>query len=148
MKKRFFIALIFLFFLSTYSLNRNSDLNIKLNIEEIFIENNNILSEQDVKNDLSFLYKKNLILINAKEIEEELNNQKSFIDSLEIKKIYPNKIKIKIFEKKPIFILQNKKKNIIILIKIHLLVLLKLVNLMTYQLFSVTKKDLNYYTKN
>ncbi len=33
------------------------------------------------------------------------------IESFEIKKIYPNKIKIKVFEKKPIAILQNKKEK-------------------------------------
>ena len=33
------------------------------------------------------------------------------IKSFEIKKVYPNKIKIKIFEKKPIAILQNKKNS-------------------------------------
>ena len=33
------------------------------------------------------------------------------MDSFEIKKIYPNKIIIKIFEKKPVAILQNKRKK-------------------------------------
>ena len=33
------------------------------------------------------------------------------IDSFEIKKKYPNKIQIKIYEKKPIVIIQNKKKR-------------------------------------
>ena len=33
----------------------------------------------------------------------------SFIDSFNIKKIYPNTLKIEIFEKKPIAILINKK---------------------------------------
>ena len=39
--------------------------------------------------------------------------EKSFIESFEIKKIYPNKLKIKIFEKKPIAIYNIKKKNFI-----------------------------------
>ena len=37
-----------------------------------------------------------------------------FIESFEIKRIYPDKLRIKIFEKKPIAILQNKKEKIII----------------------------------
>jgi len=38
----------------------------------------------------------------------------SFIESFEIKKIYPSKIKIKVFERKPIAILQNKKEKFFI----------------------------------
>ena len=36
-------------------------------------------------------------------------NEIPFINSFEIKKIYPNKIKIKIFEQQPLVILQDKK---------------------------------------
>ena len=60
---------------------------------------------------LSQIYNKNIFLKN-KEIEIALL-QNTFIDSFKIKKIYPNKIKIIIFEKKPIAILINKKKNYI-----------------------------------
>ena len=35
----------------------------------------------------------------------------AIIYSFEVKKVYPNKIKIKIFEKKPVAIIQNKKKK-------------------------------------
>jgi cell division protein FtsQ len=42
---------------------------------------------------------------------EKLLIKHSFIQSFEIKKIYPNKLKIKIFEKKPIAILQHKKEK-------------------------------------
>ena len=45
-----------------------------------------------------------------KKIETKINDI-DFIESFEIKKIYPNKIKIKIFEKTPIVILQNKKEK-------------------------------------
>ena len=38
-------------------------------------------------------------------------NKLEFIESFEVKKIFPDTIKIKIFEKKPIFILQNKKEK-------------------------------------
>ena len=48
--------------------------------------------------------------MNANHINEILVKQ-NFIKSYEIKKIYPNKLKIKIFEKKPIAILQHKKEK-------------------------------------
>ena len=35
----------------------------------------------------------------------------SFIESFKVKKKYPNNLKIKVFEKKPIAILYNEKKN-------------------------------------
>ena len=38
-------------------------------------------------------------------------NEIDFIDSFKIKKIYPNEIRIKVFEKTPIVILQNKKEK-------------------------------------
>ena len=110
MKKRILISLFLLIILSTYQINYNSPLNFKLNIEEIIVENNNFLEESEVKKDLNFLYNSNLFLIKKNKIENNLRNN-SFIESLEIKKVYPNKIKIKIFEKNPIFILQDKKKK-------------------------------------
>ena len=58
--------------------------------------------------ELSFLYKKNLFSLKINEIDEVLDKN-TFIESLKIKKIYPNQIKVKIFEKKPIVIIQDKK---------------------------------------
>ena len=60
---------------------------------------------------LSQIYNKNIFFLKNKEIEIALL-QNTFIDSFKIKKIYPNKIKIIIFEKKPIAILINKKKKL------------------------------------
>ena len=51
-----------------------------------------------------------LIFFNSFDIEKKLKNI-AFIESYEVKKIYPNKLKIKIFEKKPIAVLQYKKKK-------------------------------------
>ena len=59
---------------------------------------------------MSFLYEKNPAFISTNKIQEILTKI-DFIESFEIKKIYPDKIKIKIFEKKPIVILQNKKEK-------------------------------------
>jgi len=109
MKKRFVVALALLVLLSTYK-SQNLFIITKFNIEELKIENNFILKDEEIKTDLIFLYNQNLLFLNNSKIEGVLK-KKNFIQSFEIKKIYPNKLKIKIFEKKPIAILQNKKKK-------------------------------------
>ena len=110
MKKRFLIALVLLLLLSTYNVQNNFSLFKNLNINEIIVENNVIVEEKRVKKKLDYLYQENLFLLNLKKIETKINDI-DFIESFEIKKIYPNKIKIKIFEKTPIVILQNKKEK-------------------------------------
>tara|TARA_B110001452_G_C15083286_1_gene377944 strand:+ start:55 stop:711 length:657 start_codon:yes stop_codon:yes gene_type:complete len=107
MKKRLIIALALFVLLSTYK-SKNLFTISKFNIKEIKIENNFILKDKDIKKDLIFLYNKNLFFLNSNDIEKILK-KKSLVQSFEIKKIYPNKLKIKVFEKKPIAILQNKK---------------------------------------
>ena len=110
MKKRFLIGLLLLLLLSTYSSKNSIDNQYKLNIKEIIVENNNILKKKEVKEEFSFLYNQNIFLLNDKTIAQNLS-KKSFIESFKIKKIYPDKIKIVVFEKQPIAILQNKKEK-------------------------------------
>ncbi len=109
MKKRLVIALALLVLLSTYKPQELS-ITSKFNIKEIKIENNHILKDENIKKDLIFLYDTNLIFLNTNKIKLILKSN-DFIQSFEVKKIYPNKIKIKIFEKKPIVILQHKKEK-------------------------------------
>lgn len=108
MNKRFFIALTLILFLTTYKLR--NEINLNLGVKKIIIENNNILSKKQVKEDLFFLYEKNLFFLNKNLIRKKLDKN-SFIESFKIKKIYPNTLKIQVFEKEPVFILQNKKKK-------------------------------------
>ena len=110
MKKRIFFSLIFLLLFSTYIKDKNLKTDINFNIKEIIIENNFILDKTAIKREISFLYEKNLFFLDDKKILQKLN-KKSFIESFEIKKLYPNKLKIKIYEKKPIFVLQNKEEK-------------------------------------
>ena len=102
------IALFVLF--STF-ISQNKFTIKKFKIQEIKIENNNILEDQELIKVFSFLYNKNLIFLNYPEIKKKID-KKSFIKKLEIKKIFPNKLVIKVFEKEPIAILidGNKKK--------------------------------------
>ena len=108
MRKRFLIALILLLLLSTYSIQDKFNLNLGSKIIEVQVSNNEIVDEYVIQKKLSFLYSKNLFFLKIRDIEEKLN-EISFINSFEIKKIYPNKIKIKIFEHEPLVILQDKK---------------------------------------
>ena len=110
MKSRLLLSLVFLLLFSTYKIQNNFNLSNYFIIDEILIENNKILNSTEIKNEFSFLYEKNLFFLKNKNIKKKLK-QNSFVDSFEIKKIYPNKIIIKIFEKKPVAILQNKRKK-------------------------------------
>ena len=110
MTRKFLIAISLLFLLTTF--NTQKEINFKFNfkVKKIIVQNNFILSEDEVRSELSFLYDKNFIFLNSKDIKKKINKN-SFIDGLEIKRIYPNKLKVKIFEKKPIAIIQVKKKK-------------------------------------
>lgn len=110
MKKRFLFAIILLLLLSTYSIQNSFDLNSKLTVKKIIIENNSILKEEVIRKNLNSLYKTNFFLINSKNLEKKLNTIE-LIESFEIKKIYPYIIKIKIFERKPIAIIQDQNKK-------------------------------------
>ena len=109
MKKRLVIAIALLVLFSTYKPKKLFLIN-KFNIEIIEVENNLILKENEINTDLAFLYNTNIFFLNKSNIEKAFK-KKSFIESFEIKKVYPNKLKIKIFEKKPILILIYKKQR-------------------------------------
>ena len=110
MKKRFLIALFFLLLLSTYNIQNTFNIKPKLSIKTIEIENNMIIDERIIKQKLAFIYKKNLFLLQKDDLKSKFN-ELDFVESFKVKKIYPNKIKIKIFEKIPIAILQDKKER-------------------------------------
>tara|TARA_Y100000591_G_C21804595_1_gene684061 strand:+ start:213 stop:872 length:660 start_codon:yes stop_codon:yes gene_type:complete len=110
MKNRFFFALIILILFSTYISKDNLLLKLNFEVKEIIVENNYIMREDEIKNELSFLYNSNLLFLKNKDIIKNLKD-KSFIESFEIRRIFPNKVKIKIYEKKPVAILQNKMKK-------------------------------------
>ena len=110
MKKRVLFASVIFVFLSTYTSKINNSLDRNIKIKKITIENNKILDDQTIKKKISFLYEENLFFLNNKKIISKLQ-ELDFIDSIEIKKIYPNQIKVKIFEKQILAIIQNKKEK-------------------------------------
>ena len=110
MKKSLLGLIILFILLSTYTPKFNLIINSNLLIQKIKIENNSIIKSDKIKKKLSFLYKENLFFLNIKDIEKKLKSE-TFIESFSIKKIYPNTLKLIIVEKKPIAVLQNKKKK-------------------------------------
>lgn len=140
MKKRLIIALALLVLFSTYK-PQKLFFNNKFNIEEIKIENNFILKDADIKRDLEFLLDVNLIFLNSLDIEKKFKNN-DFIESLEIKKIYPNKLKIKIYEKKLLAILQKKKKKFYISKNINLI---NYIDLENYQNLPIVFGDIENF---
>tara|TARA_Y100001958_G_C21234797_1_gene560987 strand:+ start:414 stop:1079 length:666 start_codon:yes stop_codon:yes gene_type:complete len=109
MKKRLIFALTLLLLLSTYNLQNNFslDLNSNYKINKIIIDNNYIVDDKKIKQELSFLYNSSIIFPQSKLIKEKLK-EIDIIESFEIRKIFPNKIKIKIFEKTPVAIIQDR----------------------------------------
>ena len=110
MKKSFFALIILFIFLTTYTPKFDFIISSDFSIQKIEIEGNSIINSDKIIQKLNFLYRENLFFLNLKDIEKKLKNE-TFIESFSLKKIYPNILKIIIVEKKPIVVLQNKKKK-------------------------------------
>ena len=98
MKKRLTIGLLLLFLFSTYNIKFDKTFFPNLQVKNITIENNKIVKEEEIIEKLSFLYETNFFFIRTKNIENKLR-EIQFIESYKIKKVYPNKLRIKIIEK-------------------------------------------------
>ena len=110
MKKSFFGLILLFIFLTTYTPKFDFIISPDFSIKKIEIEDNSILNSDAIIQKLNFLYKENLFFLDIKDIEKNLKNE-TFIESFSLKKIYPNTLKIIVVEKKPIAVLQNKKKK-------------------------------------
>ena len=107
---KIFFLLIVLIFLTTYNPKNLSFENEKkqnfFKIRNIVITNNFLVKKNEIKNRLHLIYDKNIFLVRAKDIKTPLANI-DFLKKIEVKKKYPNTIIIKIFENKPIGILEK-----------------------------------------
>ncbi len=119
MKKRVVIAFFMLILLTTIS-TKQKIIFSNFNVTKIEILNNFLISEREIVKLLNPILNKNTIFLKNSEIEKLLL-QNTFIESFNIKKKYPNTIKIEIFEKQPIAILFDKKKKYYLSKKIELI---------------------------
>ena len=108
MRKRFIFAFVLLILLSTYNLQNHYSISSKFYIKKIIVENNFILKEEDINQNLLFLYNTNLFFLGEKKLN---TNKMDFFENFNIKKIFNNINKIEIYEKKPIAILQKKERR-------------------------------------
>ena len=119
MRSQIVISILLLIFLSTITF-KEKKVFTKFNLEKIIIENNSITKKEELKELLFPIYGKNLLKLKSFEIKRILS-QNNFIESFDTKKIYPNTLKIKIYEKKPIAILIDKKNKYLLSEKIDLI---------------------------
>ena len=106
------IALLILFLsLTTFNPFGNKKNHFQIfKVNNIIISGNHLLDQNKIKNDLSSLVGKNLTFVGNEDLDFVLKNY-NLIKRVNIKKIYPNTIKLIIEEKKLIAIIQNKKKK-------------------------------------
>ena len=84
MNKQLFIGILLFILLSTISLKEKFKIE-QFELKEIYIENNIILDDKDLKRLLYPIYNKNLIFLSSIEVEKALL-QNSFIESFNLKK--------------------------------------------------------------
>ena len=146
MKKRLVFALSLLVLLTTINLQQRF-FTSQFDLRTIEIENNLLLTDQDIKNLLVPFYNKNLIFLDKNEVKKALI-QNSLIGSFNIKKKYPNTIKVKIFEKKPIAVLLSKKNKFYLSEKIDLIEFRNLPNYQTLPYVLGNKDDFRIFYNN
>ena len=99
--KLYFLIFI-LFFLSTYNPNSNKEgPSIFFPIKEILVENSTATNSDNLKFDLNFLINSSLFYLNREKILLIANNY-DFISNIQLKKKYPNILKLTIIEKIPV----------------------------------------------
>ena len=114
---RIILLLIVLVFLTTFNPTKlnffSKDKNSFFSVKNIQIQNNNIINKEEILEKLDHIYNKNIFFLKKNEIKKPLEFI-NFLKKIEVKKIYPNTIKIEIYETKPIAILfKNKDKYLI-----------------------------------
>ena len=146
MKKRLVIALSLLILLTTINSQQIFVIS-KFNLKTIVIKNNLLLKDEEIKNLLNQFYNKNLLFLDNNKIKKALM-QNSFIESFDIKKIYPSTLIIRIFEKKPIAILFNKKNKYYLSERIDLIEFKNLPNYQALPYILGNKDDFKIFYNN
>ena len=114
-KKNLFIWILIFIFLSTYSLDSIQKKKISFFlIKKINVEGLLNVNSHELESALEKLYGKNLIFLNREKFNE-IGSKFSFIKEIKIKKIYPSTLNITVKENKPLGILIEKDKKILLL---------------------------------
>jgi len=109
-KNKFFILIFFFIALTTYNFNeKKQNLSIIFPIKEIIIEGAVVLNLINLKSELEFIRNTSLFFLKEKEIIG-VTNKNDFISSIQLKKKYPNTLKILISENIPVATEINNKK--------------------------------------
>ena len=146
MKKRILIALSLLILLTTINSQQIFVIS-KFNLKTIIIKNNILLKDEEIKNLLIPFYNKNLLFLDNNKIKKALM-ENSFIESFNIKKKYPSTLIIRIFEKKPIAVLFNKKNRYYLSERIDLIEFKNLPNYQALPYILGNKDDFKIFYNN
>ena len=113
-KKNIFLWFLLLIFLTTYNSNLENDIvNSFFRLQKIEIDGTKNANSDEIEERLEIFKKKNLILIDQSEMIKNIADL-DYVKDIELKKIYPDKIKIKIHEHKPIGIfIKNENKYVL-----------------------------------
>ena len=95
--------LVFIFLINLNPIYKKDNKSLIFPIRTIKLENNFAVDTEDLILELSYLKGKNLLFINEENLKSTIITF-DFISSFEFKKILPDTLKIKIYEKKPIAI--------------------------------------------
>ena len=146
MRSQIVISILLITFLSTITFKEKKVIT-KFNLEKVIIENNSIINKGELKELLFPIYGKNLLKLKSIEIKRLLS-QNNFIESFDTKKIYPNTLKIKIYEKKPIAILIDKKNKYLLSEKIDLIQFEKIKNFQDLPYVKGNQKEFKIFYTN
>jgi cell division protein FtsQ len=101
-KNKFFLLIFFFVVFTTYNFNEpKKNFSIIFPIKEIIIEKTNAVNLIKLKSELEFLRKTSLFFLKEKEILK-VTDKHDFILNIQLKKKYPNTLKIFISEKIPV----------------------------------------------
>ena len=145
---KLFNLIILFIFLSTYTPNnQNNHKSLLFPIKKIKITNHNIINPAEIIEVLSNIKGSSLFFLNHNNIKAGVANFE-FIESFELKKIYPDTLKIIIFEKTPIVIYYNGKKNFYLSEKNELIKFREIDKFKNLPLLIGKKKNFNDFYNN
>ena len=103
-KKKIYLLIFFFIIFSSYNLNeKNFSFSVVFPIKKVVIENTVGVDLVKLKSDLNFLINTSLLFLKEKNITKVIDRY-DFISGIQIKKNYPNILKILVYEKKPVAI--------------------------------------------